>query len=100
MSENAEMSEDAEMSEHAASFGLDDEALATRATVFASDAFAGQVALVTGGAGGIGRGIAWLLARLGAHVVVAGRSEAKLDALIEAMAIRGFQRLAADRRHS
>ena len=43
-------------------FGLDDEALATHATVYAADAFAGKVALVSGGAGGIGRAVAWLLA--------------------------------------
>ena len=78
------------MSEGAAAFGLDDAALATKATKFAADAYAGQVALVSGGAGGIGRGVAWLLARLGAHVVVAGRNEAKLAALVEAMSARGL----------
>ena len=77
------------MSEEGA-FGLDDEALAERATVFAPDCYAGKVALVSGGAGGIGRGVAWLLARLGAHVVVAGRNRAKLDALVKAMARRGL----------
>src|SRR3984957_7021399 len=71
-------------------FGLDDDALAEHTTVYAADAYAGQVALVSGGAGGIGRAIAWLLARLGAHVVVAGRSESKLDALVEAMTKRGL----------
>lgn len=71
-------------------FGLDDETLALRPTVYAADAYAGQVAVVSGGAGGIGRGIAWLLARLGAHVVVAGRSEAKLDPLVDAMIRRGL----------
>jgi citronellol/citronellal dehydrogenase len=79
------------MSDGRAAFGLDDEALATKATKFASDAYAGKVALVSGGAGGIGRGVAWLLARLGAHVVVAGRSEAKLAALVEAIAARGLK---------
>ena len=78
------------MSEDAA-FGLDDDELATRKTLFASDAYTGRVALVSGGAGGIGRGVAWLLARLGAHVVVAGRSEAKLDALVTAMQARGLK---------
>jgi len=79
------------MSEDAAAFGLDDDALATHPTVFATDAFAGRVALVSGGAGGIGRGVAWLLARLGAHVVVAGRSEAKLDVLVEALRKRDLK---------
>jgi citronellol/citronellal dehydrogenase len=71
-------------------FGLDDEALATHATVYASDALAGQVAVVCGGAGGIGRAIAWLLARLGAHVFVAGRDAGKLGTLVEAMTQRGL----------
>jgi citronellol/citronellal dehydrogenase len=74
-----------------AAFGLDDDALATRKTVFASDTYAGRVAIVASGAGGIGRGVAWLLARLGAHVVVAGRTEAKLDALVTAMEARGLK---------
>src|SRR6185437_10775999 len=80
----------AAMSAGAVTFGLDDAALATRATKFSADAYAGQVALVSGGAGGIGRGVAWLLARLGAHVVVAGRNEAKLAALVEARSARGL----------
>jgi citronellol/citronellal dehydrogenase len=79
------------MNESPAAFGLDDEALATRRTSFAADAYADQVALVSGGAGGIGRGIAWLLGRLGAHVIVAGRNEAKLSALVEALAARGLR---------
>ena len=79
------------MTDSQATFGLDDEALATRRMKFAADAYAGQVALVSGGSGGIGRGIAWLLARLGAHVVVSGRSEAALVALVDAMAARGLQ---------
>jgi citronellol/citronellal dehydrogenase len=74
----------------AGAFGLDDEALATRATVYAPSAYAGKVALVSGGAGGIGRAVSWLLGRLGAHVVVAGRDPTKLDALIEAMSKRGL----------
>jgi citronellol/citronellal dehydrogenase len=74
----------------AGAFGLDDEALATRATVYAPGAYAGKVALVSGGAGGIGRGVSWLLARLGAHVVIAGRDPTKLEALIESMSKRGL----------
>ncbi|MEX3009606.1 SDR family oxidoreductase [Hoeflea sp. TYP-13] len=62
--------------------GFDDTALATMPTVYAPDAFAGQVALISGGAGGLGRATAWLLGRLGAHVIVAGRSQEKLDALV------------------
>jgi citronellol/citronellal dehydrogenase len=74
----------------AISFGLDDEAMATRATMFAPDCYKGKVAVVSGGAGGIGRGVAWLLGRLGAHVIVAGRDGSKLDALVETMMKRGL----------
>ena len=62
--------------------GLTDAELATHPTVFAADALKGMVVVVSGGAGGIGRAIAWLFARLGAHVVVVGRNQAKLDALV------------------
>jgi citronellol/citronellal dehydrogenase len=74
----------------ALSFGLDDEELATRKTVYAPGSLDGMVALVCGGAGGIGRATAWLLARLGAHVVVAGRNQDKLDTLAAALEARGL----------
>lgn len=64
-----------------ARLGLRDEALAALPTVYAPGLFAGQVALVSGGAGGIGRAISWLLARLGAHVVVAGRNRGRIEIL-------------------
>jgi citronellol/citronellal dehydrogenase len=66
-------------------FGLDDAALAVQPTVYAPAALAGQVVLISGGAGGIGRAIAWLCARLGAHVVVAGRNTARLESLASAI---------------
>jgi citronellol/citronellal dehydrogenase len=81
----------ADGAEAAESFGLDDDALAARPTVYAPAALAGQVAVVAGGAGGLGRATAWLFARLGAHVVVAGRSQAKLDSLVAALAARGLK---------
>jgi citronellol/citronellal dehydrogenase len=55
-----------------AKLGLTDAELAVHPTVFASDALKDQVVMVSGGAGGIGRAIAWLFARLGAHVAVVG----------------------------
>src|SRR5712671_6034904 len=63
-------------------FGLTDDELAIRRTVFASDALGGMVVVVTGATGGIGRAIAWLFARLGAHVVLVGRNQERLDALV------------------
>jgi citronellol/citronellal dehydrogenase len=70
--------------------GLDDAALAVMPTVYAPGLFSGQVALVSGGAGGIGRAISWLLARLGAHVIVAGRKRERIDGLVEALCEAGF----------
>jgi citronellol/citronellal dehydrogenase len=62
--------------------GLSDDELATHPTVFAAGALTGQVVVVSGGAGGIGRAIAFLFARLGAHVAVVGRNGDRLDALV------------------
>lgn len=75
----------------AGNFGLDDAALAVHPTVYAPGSLDGQVVLVSGGAGGIGRAAAWLFARLGAHVVIAGRSEAKLAAVVSSMEARGLK---------
>ena len=52
----------------------------------------GRVALVTGGNGGIGRGIALGLAQAGADVVIAARNEAKSAAVVEE--VRGLGRRA------
>jgi citronellol/citronellal dehydrogenase len=62
--------------------GLADAELANHPTVYAADALKDQVVVVSGGAGGIGRAIAWLFARLGTHVVLVGRDQGKLDALV------------------
>jgi 2-dehydro-3-deoxy-D-gluconate 5-dehydrogenase len=43
----------------------------------------GKVAVVTGGNGGLGRGIALGLARAGAAIAVLGRNEAKNSAVLE-----------------
>lgn len=69
---------------------LNDEALAVRPTAFAPDLLRGQVVLLLGAAGGIGRATAWLLARLGAHVVLAGRTEEKLVALAALLRGKGL----------
>ena len=74
-----------------------DAELATHPTVYAADALKDQVALVSGGAGGIGRAIAWLFARRGAHVVLAGRDQAKRDLLVTHLA--GGASASSSRRH-
>ncbi len=71
--------------------GLTGAGLATHPTVYAADALKGQVVVVSGGAGGIGRAIVWLFARLGAHVAVIGRNQAKLDALVAGLAGRNLK---------
>lgn len=68
----------------------DDAALATQKTIYAPDAFAGRTALISGGAGGIGRACAWLLGRLGAKVILAGRDTQKLETAGDAMKRRGI----------
>lgn len=71
--------------------GMTDAELAAHPTMFAGDALNGQVVLVSGAAGGIGRAIAWLFARLGAHVVLAGRDRSKLDTLLNELTGRGLK---------
>src|SRR3972149_6507807 len=52
--------------------GFTDEELETVPTVFRDGLFAGQVVLVSGGAGGIGRAACCLFGRLGASIVACG----------------------------
>ena len=59
-------------------YGMSDEALATAPTVFRDDLLKGQVALISGGGSGLGRAMAFLMARLGAEVMICGRREEKL----------------------
>jgi citronellol/citronellal dehydrogenase len=66
------------------------EELAAQPTIYAPDMLAGKVVVVSGGGSGIGRATAWLAARLGASVIVCGRNEDKLVAVVEAMRERGF----------
>jgi peroxisomal 2,4-dienoyl-CoA reductase len=55
-------------------------------SIFAENLFAGRVALVTGGATGIGRGIAEALARHGADLALVSRKEDKLTAAADQIA--------------
>lgn len=58
------------------------EGLWSAPTAYRSDLFEGKVALVCGGGSGIGRATALSFARLGANVVITGRSQDKLDAVV------------------
>jgi len=60
-------------------WGFTDEQLAHHPTVFKPDLLKGKVFLVSGGGSGMGRGMAYLFARLGADVMICGRRVAKLD---------------------
>jgi citronellol/citronellal dehydrogenase len=66
-------------------FGFKDEELAVMPTVYREDLFKDQVVLISGGGSGIGKGIAYLCARLGAKVVICGRREDKLNDAADAM---------------
>jgi citronellol/citronellal dehydrogenase len=50
-------------------------------TAFRDGLFDGQVVLITGAAGGIGRAMSVLFGRLGATIVATGRTESSLDLL-------------------
>ncbi|HJZ32291.1 MAG TPA: SDR family oxidoreductase [Hyphomicrobiaceae bacterium] len=59
-------------------FGLTDEELRSKPTVYRSDLCKGKVAVITGAGSGFGFAIATLFARLGADLAILGRSEERL----------------------
>ncbi len=62
----------------AGTLGLSDAELASRPTTLAADLLKGRTVVVSGGGSGIGRATAWLAARLGARVLICGRTDPKL----------------------
>jgi len=70
-------------------FGRSDEELASMPLTFREGLFEGQVALVSGAGRGIGKAIAYQLARLGAKVALCGRDEARLNTTAEKLRALG-----------
>ena len=60
-------------------WGYSDDELAALPTVYRPDLLSGKVFIVTGGGSGIGKGITYLLSRLGADVMICGRRQEILD---------------------
>ncbi|HIF09311.1 MAG TPA: SDR family oxidoreductase [Sneathiellales bacterium] len=72
-------------------FGFTEEELDTHPTAYRDDLFRGKVVLVSGAGSGMGKATAWLFARLGARVVLCGRTLEKLE-----RTAAGLERLGAD----
>jgi citronellol/citronellal dehydrogenase len=64
-------------------------------SVFTKDLFRGQTIVITGGGSGIGRCTAHELAALGAKVIITGRKQEKLDAVLAELREDGFGSAAA-----
>ncbi len=63
-------------------------------SVFAPDVFKDRTIIVTGGGSGLGRCMAHELAHLGANVVIVGRSQEKLDKVVDEIASDGGKAVA------
>lgn len=66
-------------------FGRTDDELMAMPMTYRDGLFAGQVALVTGGGRGIGKAIAFQLARLGANLAITGRHIERLESTAQSL---------------
>jgi len=82
------------MTEPTQQFGRSDDELAAMPLTFRDGLFDGQVALVSGAGRGIGKAVAYQLARLGAKVALCGRDEARLNATAEKLRAFGVDVMA------
>jgi len=71
-------------------FGMSDSELQTNPLVYSREAIEGKRILITGGGTGIGKATAWLFGRLGARLIIAGRTQEKLDAAANIMREHGI----------
>ena len=65
--------------------------LADYPTVYRDGLLDGKVVMISGGGSGMGRATAWLVARLGAQVVISGRKEEKLLEVVGAITAKGLK---------
>jgi citronellol/citronellal dehydrogenase len=70
---------------------LSDEELASRTPSLAAGLLKERTVVVSGAGSGIGRATAWLAARLGARVVICGRSRERLSAVRDALTAHGLR---------
>jgi citronellol/citronellal dehydrogenase len=85
------MSEAAAPTPSAPRFAMSDAELETHPCALAPGLLSGRTVVVSGGGSGIGRATAWLAARLGARVIICGRTLEKLTRVREALSARGLQ---------
>jgi NAD(P)-dependent dehydrogenase (short-subunit alcohol dehydrogenase family) len=66
-------------------FGFTDSELALHETVYRDGLLEGQTILISGGGSGMGKAMAFLVARLGAQVIICGRREERLSEAADSM---------------